>query len=170
MTAPGRVFDDPAELAAAAGLPLGSSGFVDVDQERIDRFADVTGDRAWIHVDTRRARTGPFGGTVAHGFLALSLLTALLDEIFRVDGTDFVINRGLDKVRFMTPVRAGDRVRAEAVLTSATERPHGYTEAVVTVKLHVESEPVPALSAQQRLLFRRTEPFRDTEPFRRTET
>ncbi|GIL30016.1 MaoC family dehydratase [Actinocatenispora comari] len=113
-----RTFDSAAELLAAAGTDLGTSGWRPVNQGRIDAFADATGDRQWIHVDAERAAAGPFGTTVAHGFLTLSLLPMLLREVVEVRAAH-ALNYGLDRVRFPAPLPAGSRVRASATLLSA---------------------------------------------------
>ena len=115
-----RVFDDPAALAAAAGEHLGHSDWVQVDQARIDAFAAATGDNQWIHVDAARAAAGPFGGTVAHGYLTLSLIPALSWQIYRVEGVRMGVNYGLDRVRFPAPLVAGSRVRAGIQLLTVT--------------------------------------------------
>lgn len=114
-----RTFDSAAELLAAAGTDLGVSGWRPVNQSRIDAFADATGDRQWIHVDAERAAAGPFGTTVAHGFLTLALLPMLLREVVQVRAAH-ALNYGLDRVRFPAPLPAGSRVRAGATLLSAT--------------------------------------------------
>jgi acyl dehydratase len=98
-------FDSPEALLGAAGAELGASGWIVVDQARIDRFADATDDHQWIHVDPDRAAAGAFGGTIAHGYLSLSLLARFLFELLRVERTALVINAGSDRVRFLTPVR-----------------------------------------------------------------
>ncbi|MEH0830029.1 MULTISPECIES: MaoC family dehydratase [unclassified Micromonospora] len=107
-----RVFATPDELTKALGDHLGYSDWHLVDQARVDAFAEATGDRQWIHVDPERARSGPFGGTVAHGFLMLSLLPALGAEVYRVEGIRMGVNYGLDRVRFPAPLPTGSRVRA----------------------------------------------------------
>ncbi|BCJ29972.1 MaoC family dehydratase [Actinocatenispora sera] len=113
-----RTFRSAAELLAAVGTDLGTSGARPVNQARIDAFADATGDRQWIHVDAERAAAGPFGTTVAHGFLTLSLLPMLLREVVEVRAAH-ALNYGLDRVRFPAPLPAGSRVRASATLLSA---------------------------------------------------
>lgn len=113
-----RVFQGLEEFVAAAGEDLGASDWVKVDQERIDTFADATGDHQWIHTDRARAAEGPFGRTIAHGFLTLSLLPVLLNRLYRVEGVTMAINYGLDKVRFVSPVPAGSRVRARSQIAS----------------------------------------------------
>jgi acyl dehydratase len=113
-----KVYDGVAGFARAEGDVLGTSDWLEVDQARIDLFADATGDRQWIHVDPERAAEGPFGATIAHGFLTLSLLPPLLNQLYRVDNVRMAVNYGLDKVRFMAPVRVGSKIRLSAkVLT-----------------------------------------------------
>jgi acyl dehydratase len=108
-----RIFSSVAELEGAdEGELLGASSWVTVDQTVIDTFADATGDHQWIHVDPDRAADGPFGTTIAHGFLTLSLLPRLVAEVYRVDGVRMSVNYGLDRVRFVSPVPVGSRVRA----------------------------------------------------------
>jgi acyl dehydratase len=128
---------------------LGISGWHTVDQSRIDRFAEVTGDRQWIHVDPRRAAgEGPFGGTIAHGALTLSLCVTFLTEILRVDGVTFVVNGGFDKVRFQAPVRAGARLRG--VVRLLESRPLGSgARIVVRTRAEIEGEKRPACVADQ---------------------
>jgi acyl dehydratase len=110
-----RVFDSIDDLAAVPeGTHLGESEWVTVDQATIDTFADATGDHQWIHVDPDRAADGPFGTTIAHGFLTLSLLPRLVQQVYRVDGVGMAVNYGLDKVRFLAPVPVGSRVRVSS--------------------------------------------------------
>ncbi len=113
-------------LASRIGDELGVSGWLDVTQARIDRFADATGDRQWIHLDARRA-TGesPFGTTIAHGFLTLSLVTVLLQQTIAVDGSGMVVNYGCDRVRFVSAVPAGSRIRGRFTLTSVEDARDG---------------------------------------------
>jgi acyl dehydratase len=112
------VFATPRDLLGAVGKPLGASDWLEIRQDRIDGFADATGDHQWIHVDPERAKGGPFGRTIAHGYLTLAVIPALLDELLNVDGVSQAINYGLDKVRFPAPAPVGSRVR----LTAAVER------------------------------------------------
>jgi acyl dehydratase len=107
------------QLADHVGQELGSSDWLAVEQDRIDLFADATDDHQWIHVDPARAAGGPFGATIAHGYLTLSLLPVLVGQAFSLDGVSRRINYGLDKVRFPSPVTVGSRVRAVVVLASA---------------------------------------------------
>ena len=101
-----------ADLSTLVGQPLGTSDWLQVDQSRIDQFAQATGDHQWIHVDPQRAAEGPFGATVAHGFLTLSLVPLLSEQAFAIDDVRMGINYGLNRVRFITPVKVGSRVRA----------------------------------------------------------
>ena len=110
------VYPHLADLAALQGQVIGTSGWVEVDQARIDQFAQATGDHQWIHVDPARAAAGPFGTTVAHGFFTLSLLSELAAGAFRIDDTRMGLNYGLDRVRFPSPVPVGSRLRATCVL------------------------------------------------------
>gem|GEM_PF-1278239 len=110
-----------AELPGLAGTDLGASSWLDVSQERIDTFADATDDHQYIHVDPERAKDSPFGGTIAHGFLTLSLFIPLWSELLVVSDASTLVNYGLDKVRFTSPVPSGSRVRLQATLTTVTE-------------------------------------------------
>ena len=121
----GVVFASVDELAAAVGHHLGYSRWLLVDQDVIQQFADATGDRQWIHLDPERAAAGPFGGTVAHGFLTLSLIPVLAYQVYRVRGIRLAVNYGLDRVRFPAALPAGGRVRAGVELRSVTECPGG---------------------------------------------
>ncbi|MFF7245412.1 MaoC family dehydratase [Embleya sp. NPDC008237] len=134
-----RVFENIPEVFAARGEPLGTSDWLIVDQERIDTFARATGDHQWIHVDVERAKAGPFGGTIAHGYLTLSLIPALAADLFTVRGVRMGVNYGSDKVRFPAPVPAGARVRNHAVLIDAVETAQGVR---LTVRHTVEIEGV----------------------------
>ena len=108
-------------LSAMVGRHLGYSERLLVDQGRIDRFADATGDHQWIHVDPERAASGPFGTTIAHGYLTLSLVPLLLPQVLRVEGVAFALNYGCNRVRYPSPVLAGSEIRLGAVLASADE-------------------------------------------------
>jgi len=142
------VFDHPRELIAAAGRPLGTSDWLEVTQERIDRFADATGDHQWIHVDPERARKGPFGTTIAHGYLTLSLVSHFLPQIVTVRGISMGINYGADRVRFPAPVPSGSRVRGRAELLSAEEVRGGAIQAKIRVTVEVEGSEKPACVAE----------------------
>jgi acyl dehydratase len=132
------------------GRELGASDWVDVDQERIDRFAACTGDRQWIHVDVERAkRESPFGGPVAHGYLALSLTAAMVQELGVIPPDAATgLNYGLDKVRFIAPVKAGARARCRAKLLSAEPQDGGRLLLKLHCALEIENQPKPALVAE----------------------
>ncbi|WP_328581539.1 MaoC family dehydratase [Streptomyces sp. NBC_00370] len=133
-----RVFTSADELRAGIGEQLGHSDWVEIDQKRIDLFADATGDHQWIHVDPERAARGPFGTTIAHGYLTLSLLPVLVPQIVQVENVKMGINYGTNKVRFPSPVPVGSRLRASAVLRDVTPASGGAQQ--VTVEVTVERE------------------------------
>ncbi|MEW2068778.1 MaoC family dehydratase [Streptomyces sp. NPDC007346] len=141
------------ELEGLTGQLLGHSPWHAVNQDRIDLFAEATGDHQWIHTDPEAAREGPFGTTVAHGFLTLSLLPLLTSEVYEVTGMAAAINHRVDKVRFRSPVPAGSRIRASVALVSSRSRPHGFVE--VTVKVTFElGDGVIACTCEQTTLYR----------------
>jgi acyl dehydratase len=137
----------PKDLLTMIGDDLGSSPWLDVSQERIDTFADATDDHQWIHVDVERAKTGPFGGPIAHGYLTLSLLIPLWSEILVIEDLDMAVNYGLNKVRFPAPVPAGSRVQVSATLADAEEVPGGI-QATVDAVMRVEGTDKPVCIAQ----------------------
>lgn len=145
-------FPSPEALLDAVGTELGPSDWITVGQDRIDRFAEATDDHQWIHIDPERAASGPFGGTIAHGYLSLSLLAPLMFELLRVDGTALVVNAGSDRVRFLSPVRAGTRVRASATITAAERIPTGI-RVRQAVTLEAEDADRPALVAETLTVF-----------------
>jgi len=142
-----RVFASLEELAGAVGETLGPGDWLEVTQERIDTFAAATGDDQWIHVDPERAATGPFGTTVAHGYLTLSLVPHLLRKLYRVDGVGLAVNYGLNKVRFPAPVRSGGRIRAAARIASV-EPASGGVQVVLHVTVDVEGGDRPCCAAE----------------------
>ncbi|WP_370961909.1 MaoC family dehydratase [Amycolatopsis sp. cg9] len=142
-----REFDNLDAFAAAVGEHLGYSEWLTVTQERVNQFADATDDHQWIHVDEPRATAGPFGGTIAHGFLTLSLLSAFGPKIYRVNGTKMGINYGLNKVRFPQPVKVGSKVRAGAELVEVTDIPGGK-QAVSKWTVEIDGEAKPACVAE----------------------
>lgn len=115
-----KIFNGLGEFVAAEGTELGPTEWLEIGQDRVDLFADATDDHQWIHVDPQRAADGPFGGTIAHGLLTLSLLPRFMQQMYRVDNVAMGINYGYNKVRFITPVRVGARVRARAVIDTIT--------------------------------------------------
>ncbi|GAA3652580.1 MaoC family dehydratase [Streptomyces fenghuangensis] len=139
-----RVFTSVDELKAAVGEELGTSDWLEVDQKRIDLFADATGDHQWIHVDPEKAAAGPFGTTIAHGYLTLSLLPVLVPQLIRVEGVRMGINYGVNKVRFPSPLPVGSRVRATARITEVSEVGEGCVQfaSVVTVEREGGEKPV----------------------------
>ena len=138
-----KIFDGLAELAAASGTDLGSTHWLLVDQERVNQFADATGDHQWIHLDAERAAAGPFGGTIVHGLLTLSLLPVFLHELYRVDGVAMAVNYGFNKVRFITPVPVGSKLRARSTIVSVAELP-GAVQAVMSTTVEVDGSATPA--------------------------
>lgn len=142
-----RTFNSVDEMTAAIGEDLGYGDWLEITQERIDAFADATGDHQWIHVDPERAKDGPFGKTVAHGYLTLSLLPLLADGIFTVNGPKLVINYGLNKVRFPSPVTVGSRIRANAEIVSIDDSPAGISM-VVRSTVQIEGGEKPACVAE----------------------
>lgn len=137
------VFSSPDELLSRVGDNLGSSDWITIEQNRIDGFADATGDHQWIHVDPEQAASGPFGATIAHGYLTLALTNQFLPEIVRVDGVSMGINYGVNKVRFPQPVPVGSRVRGHATLTHAEEI-DGGVQVVITITVEIEGGTKPA--------------------------
>ncbi|MEU0215074.1 MaoC family dehydratase [Streptomyces sp. NPDC006265] len=125
------------ELKKLAGSDLGTSEWIEVTQERIDTFADATGDHQWIHVDPERAKEGPFGAPIAHGYLTLSLFIPLFTELLDVQGVTTKVNYGLNKVRFPSPVKVGSRIRLTAQLAEVEEVPGGVQ---ITVEGAIEIE------------------------------
>jgi acyl dehydratase len=138
------VFATPRDLLSAVGKPLGASDWLEIRQERIDGFADATGDHQWIHVDPERAKGGPFGRTIAHGYLTLSLVNCFLPEIVEVRGISMGVNYGCDKVRFPAPVPVGSRVRGVGQLVAAEEVKGGAVQATVRVTVEIEGSERPA--------------------------
>jgi acyl dehydratase len=148
------IIDGAEGLRSRVGQHLGTSSWIGVTQDQIDRFADATGDHQWIHVDRERAATGPFGGTIAHGFLTLALIPRVLPEVLDVHGFSMVVNYGLDKVRFPAPVPVGSRLRGSVVLDEVTDVPGGV-QLALTITFEVEGKEKPACVA--RFLERRFE-------------
>ncbi|MGV9689897.1 MaoC family dehydratase [Streptomyces sp. NPDC003444] len=149
-----RIFTSAEELRAGVGEQLGHSDWLEVDQKRIDLFAEATGDHQWIHVDPERAAAGPFGTTIAHGYLTLSLLPVFVPQILAVEGVRMGINYGTEKVRFPAPVPVGSRLRATAVLAKVEEVSGGVqVTAVVTVEREGSEKPVCVAESVSRYYF-----------------
>jgi acyl dehydratase len=138
-----RVYGAPRELLGQAGTPLGPTGWELIDQARVDGFAEVTGDRQWIHVDVERAKAGPFGGTIAHGYLTLSLVNLFLPDLIEVRGFAHAVNVGADRLRFLAPVRVGSRIRAVGEIV-AVEEIKGAIQSTVRITIEIEGSDKPA--------------------------
>ena len=135
--------DSLADLAGAVGTNLGATEWLTIDQERINQFADATGDHQWIHVDTEAAKKGPFGTTIGHGYLTMSLCAPFLGQLLSVDGISMGINYGIDKARFITPVLSGGRVRGTGEIISVNDIPGG-AQVVVRMTIELEGAAKPA--------------------------
>lgn len=147
------ILNGPEELMAAVGTHLGFSEWVEINQERIDQFAESTGDHQWIHVDPVRAADGPFGATIAHGYLTLSMTNLFLPEIVDVRGFSMGINYGLNKARFPSPVPVNSRIRGGAELIDVDEINGGLqTEMTVTVEIEGGTKPACVVAAISRFL------------------
>jgi acyl dehydratase len=147
-----RTFASLEEFVAAKGESLGFSEWHKITQEQVNAFADATGDHQWIHVDIDRAASGPFGGTIAHGYLTVSLLPVLSMEIFRIENLTMGINYGLDRVRFPSPVLTGSSIRAEATLTDVKQT-HLGSLASIRMRIGVEGQEKAACVADTLSLF-----------------
>lgn len=139
----GKVFNGTSELLQAIGTQVGVSSWHPVRQDRIDEFAAATGDHQWIHVDTKRAASGPFGGTIAHGYLTLSMVPMLVWEVMRIEGLKMEVNYGAEKLRFPSPVPVGSRIRAGVELLSLAPSGDGHRlVSRVTVEREGGDKPV----------------------------
>jgi acyl dehydratase len=136
------------ELKALAGSDLGATAWREITQGRVDTFADATDDHQWIHVDAERARTGPFGTTIAHGYLTLSLIIPLFGQLLEIRGTSMSVNYGLDKVRFPSPVPVGGRIRLRGTVDSVDEVGGNGVQMALTFQIEVEGSAKPACVAQ----------------------
>lgn len=142
---------DYSELATLVGVDLGYTQWREVTQDQVNTFADATDDHQWIHVDPERAKDGPFGGPIAHGFLTLSLLIPLWVELLDVQGVATKVNYGLDKVRFVSPVKVGDRIRMTATIAEVTEVGGGVQLAVdATIEIDGGTKPAVVARSLQR--------------------
>ncbi|MDN5858775.1 MAG: MaoC family dehydratase [Pseudonocardia sp.] len=142
-----QVFNGVDELRAATGTRIGASEWITVEQGQIDLFADATHDHQWIHVDKEKAAAGPFGTTIAHGFLTLSLLPDMLKDVYRVEGVKMGINYGLNKVRFTSPVPVGSKVRGVVELADVADA-GGGVQVTNKVTVEIEGAERPALVAE----------------------
>lgn len=140
--------DRPQDLLTMIGEDLGTSEWLAIPQSDIDMFAIATHDHQWIHTDVERAKTGPFGGTIAHGYLTLSLLIPLWSSMLEFRRIDMAVNYGLNKVRFPTPVPAGSKVRLSATLAGAEDVGRGGIQATIDATMELDGSPKPACIAQ----------------------
>ncbi len=140
------VIEKPQDLLGMVGTKIGPTDWVRIDQDRVDTFAECTGDHQWIHVDVERAKAGSFGGTIAHGYLTMSLINLFLPDLVEVRGFAHAVNVGLDKLRFLAPVVVGSRIRATREIVSA-EEVKGAIQSVVRVTIEIEGSDRPALVA-----------------------
>jgi acyl dehydratase len=138
-----RIFVRPQDLVGAEGTLLGPTEWLAIDQARVDGFAEVTEDRQWIHIDVERAKAGPFGGTIAHGYLTMSLVNHFLPALIEVRGFTHAVNVGADRLRFLNPVRVGARIRGRGEIVSV-EEVKGAVQSVVRVTVEIAGEDKPA--------------------------
>jgi acyl dehydratase len=148
MTLPSGKVMARAEFEAMVGKEIGVSSWFDITQDRIDTFADCTEDWQFIHVDPEKAKQSPFGTTIAHGFLTLSMLSAMIYEMPSIEGVKMGVNYGFNKVRFVSPVRVGSKIRARFVLASIEEIRPGEVQTLMNVTIEIEGETKPALVAE----------------------
>jgi acyl dehydratase len=146
-----RTFSTFEEIEAAAGEEIGTTDWVEIDQDRVNAFADATGDHQWIHVDVERAKDGPFGGTIAHGYLTLSLVPWLGSQVFALETPGAKLNYGVNKVRFPNPVRVGSRIRARVKINGVTDVPSGK-QLTVGYTVEIEGQDKPACVAESVVL------------------
>jgi len=138
------VFPTPKDVLSAVGQSLGATEWMEITQERIDQFADATGDHQWIHVDPERAKDGPYGTTIAHGYLTLSLVNLFLPDLIEVRGISMGVNYGTDKTRFPAPVPVGSRIRGAGEIVAAEEVKNGAVQVTVRVAVEIEGSDRPA--------------------------
>jgi acyl dehydratase len=146
------ILEQPADLLDLVGQSLGTTEWIKVTQQQIDLFADATGDRQWIHTDAERAARGPFKGTIAHGYLTLSLTPAVLAQVLVIRELTAALNYGLNKVRFPAPLRAGSQVRAAVTVASAQQKTSGV-ESVFKLTYEIDGEARPACVADVIVLY-----------------
>jgi acyl dehydratase len=142
-----KKFSGLEELVAAEGSQLGPTDWLEITQERVNLFADATDDHQWIHVDPERAANGPFGGTIAHGLLTLSLLPHFTPQMYTIDNIAMAINYGYNKVRFITPVKVGSKVRARAEIAKVDQL-DGAVQATLRTTVEIEGSDKPAAVAE----------------------
>lgn len=138
-----RIFNQPSDLIGAEGTQLGPTDWLLIEQSRVDGFAEVTEDRQWIHVDVQRAKDGPFGGTIAHGYLTMSLVNHFLPQLIEVRGFSHAVNVGADRLRFLNPVKVGSRIRGRGEIVGVEEI-KGAVQSIVRVTIEIEGASKPA--------------------------
>ncbi len=138
-----KVFKDLNEFAEGLGSQLGPTEWLEIGQDRVNLFADATDDHQWIHVDPERAAEGPFGAAIAHGLLTLSLLPHFSQQLYRVDNIALAVNYGYNKVRFISPVKVGSKIRARGEITSVNQL-EGAVQATTTITVEIEDSAKPA--------------------------
>lgn len=141
------IFDSKDAVLSRIGTELGVSDWLQIDQTRVNGFADATNDHQWIHIDPARAVSGPFGATIAHGYLTLSLISWFMPQIVDLSAMKMGVNYGCDKVRFPAPVKVGSRVRGRALLVSAEATKDGGVQAVIRVSVEIENGDKPGCVA-----------------------
>jgi len=138
-----KAYDSPRDLVGQEGTRLGPTDWLAIDQTRVNGFAEVTGDHQWIHVDVERAKDGPFGGTIAHGYLTMSLVNLFLPDLIEVRGFTHAVNVGADRLRFLAPVKVGSRIRGLGEIVGVEEI-KGAIQSVVRVTVEIEGSEKPA--------------------------
>ena len=138
-----KIYDSPRDLVGQEGTTLGPTEWLAIEQDRVNGFADVTSDHQWIHVDVERAKDGPFGGTIAHGYLTMSLVNYFLPDLIEVRGFTHAVNVGADRLRFLAPVKVGSRIRGVGEIVSV-EEVKGAIQSVVRVTVEIEGSDKPA--------------------------
>ncbi len=147
-----QTFASPSTLTAATGTEFGPTDWFTIDQDRVNSFAEATADHQWIHVDPDRAERGPLGGTIAHGYLTLSLLPRLLKELITVEGVTSALNYGVDRVRFLSPIRTGQQIRARTVVQDVRAE-QGTARVTFTTTVELRGSARPALVATHITLY-----------------
>ncbi|MFZ1741582.1 MAG: MaoC family dehydratase [Pontixanthobacter sp.] len=138
-----KIYEKPQDLFGAEGTLLGPTDWLVIDQKRVNGFAEVTGDHQWIHVDTERAKDGPFGGTIAHGYLTMSLVNFFLPDLIEVRGFSHAVNIGADRLRFLNPVKVGSRILGRGEVVNVEDK-KGAVQSTVRVSIEIEGEETPA--------------------------
>lgn len=138
-----KIYASPRDLIGQEGTALGPTEWLAIEQDRVNGFAEVTGDHQWIHVDSERAKDGPFGGTIAHGYLTMSLVNFFLPDLIEVRGFSHAVNVGADRLRFLAPVRVGSRIRGVGEVVGVEEI-NGAIQSVVRVTIEIEGSEKPA--------------------------